>query len=195
MKHFFTLLAGLALVASLSFASDTPVAAADKAPAAAEVTSIAKLNAEPATFADKDVVVAGKVLRVCQGAGCWVELEGADKGKIICKSMDETILFPKDCAGKMVEVQGKLIYDAKAKGEENVVSHKGAEAPHACPAPQAMVSIKSAKLEGVTVAAVAPEAPHAEPAVNAAPAAEEKAPVKAEVKPEEKKDAPTPTGK
>jgi hypothetical protein len=162
MKYLVALMATVAFVVSFAFAADAPAAApaADKAPAVAVATPIAKIVAEPTAYADKDVVVAGKVLKVCKGAGCWVELEGADKGTIICKSMDETILFPKDCEGKTVEVHGKLHYDAKASGEPNMVSHKEGEAAHACPAPKAMVAITSAKLEGVTVAPQAAEGHH-----------------------------------
>jgi hypothetical protein len=116
-------------------------------PTLKEAVTIATLNTEPAKFVDHDVLVAGRVANMCMHMGCWVEIEQADKSTIICKSLDESVLFSKDCLGKEIVLQGTLMYDPDAPGE--VQEQKEGEAPHACPAPQVLVAIKGARVKGL----------------------------------------------
>jgi hypothetical protein len=99
--------------------------------------------------------VTGTVVDMCRHKGCWVEIMNPDSSHIICKSLDESVVFSKDCLGQQIALQGKLIFDAKAK---NTVEAKkeAADAPaHACPAPKVLVSIEGAN---VTFAAATLEA-------------------------------------
>jgi hypothetical protein len=171
MSRVVTMVALIAFCVTLSFAADAAAPAAKtygKALTLKEVTEISKLNAAPNDYKDEVVMVAGKVVNVCQGSGCWLEVEAADSSRIICKSMDESIHFPKTCAGSMVIVEGKVLYDTKASGRSEI-KHEEGMAPHACPSPKCMVSISGAEL-------------------TLASADEAKTPKADEQKPEEKKD-------
>jgi hypothetical protein len=147
MNRFVAIMAIVAFCFTLGFAADATPAPKTfgKAITLKEATPISKINAEPTKYADQNVLVAGKVISVCQGMGCWVELE-TDSARIICKSMDESIHFPKDCAGSIVQVQGKVLYDVKASGKAEMKSEEGMK-PHACPAPKVKISIDGATLQ------------------------------------------------
>ncbi|MBK8127794.1 MAG: DUF4920 domain-containing protein [bacterium] len=110
--------------------------------------NITELNANPAAYVDKDVLVSGTVVDMCKHAGCWVEVEQADHSKILCKSMGDVVTFPQETLGKQITLQGTLMYDPNAPGavEEK---HEGETEGHACPAPAIMVSIKGASVKGL----------------------------------------------
>ncbi len=116
-------------------------------PTLKEGVAISALAAEPAKFASQDVLITGTVSDICRHAGCWVEIEQADHSKIICKSMDETVLFPVECLGHEIALQGTVLNDLEAPGTVEK-QHEGEE-PHACPAPPLMVSIKGARVKGL----------------------------------------------
>lgn len=104
------------------------------------VTAVADIG-EP--MKDKQVQIEGTVHGVCQGRGCWVEVDDG-KGRMIAKSLDESVLFPKDCVGKKVLVMGIVRYKpAAACGEGSEGSDSGG---HECPKPEILVEIKGAKL-------------------------------------------------
>ena len=127
-----------------------------------ETTSIASINENPSDFADKDVLVTGKVVGMCMHSGCWVMIEAEDKAQILCRSLDESVHFTPDVMEQPITLQGKLIYDKDAPGTV-VEAHEGEE-PHPCPNPQVMVSVSGAVVD------VAVSEPEAEP--EAAPKAE-----------------------
>ena len=63
---------------------------------AAKLDKVAKT---PAKFRGKTVRLEGVVKNVCQGQGCWIEIES--KGAtFLAKSLDESVLVPKDCKGQ-----------------------------------------------------------------------------------------------
>ncbi|MFZ5434300.1 MAG: hypothetical protein ACOZB3_11085 [Calditrichota bacterium] len=113
-----------------------------------ESVDIATLNAEPANYINKDVLVVGKIVNMCRHSGCWVEIQASDTASIICRSLDESVHFTTDCLGKSVRLQGKLMYDPNAPGEVEK-AHEG-EAPHACPAPKVLVSLSGAEVSLAT---------------------------------------------
>ena len=151
------LLSALALAVFTSISlGDSPAKTYGKAPTVKEPTPISMVKAEPVKFKDQVVLLTGTIVDVCKHRGCWVEIESGDSSRIICKSLDETILFPKDVLGRTIQLQGKVMYDAKAPG---VVTekHEGGEA-HSCPAPQVLVSIEGATVAGLAVTdSVSPE--------------------------------------
>ena len=119
-----------------------------------EETSIASINVKPVDFADKDVLVTGKVVGMCMHSGCWVMIE-AGLDQILCRSLDESIHFTPNVMERPIRLEGKLLWDKDAPGME-MKSHEGEE-PHACPNPQVMVSIAGAVVD------VAEAEPEAEP--------------------------------
>lgn len=97
---------------ALIFALATPPAeAARKAYGSplktAETTSIARLLADPSSFAGKVVRVEGSVLDVCPKAGCWMEV-GSKEGAVRIKVEDGVIVFPVDAKGRAAVAEGKV---------------------------------------------------------------------------------------
>jgi hypothetical protein len=144
------------LVASNFCAAESKDKLYGKAPTVKEPTAISALNAEPTKYKDQTVLLSGKIVDVCKGVGCWVEVESADSARVICRSLDESIHFPKDVVGKIIQVQGKVLYDVKAPGTKTE-KHEGGVA-HACPAPQVLVSIEGATVADLAEVTPAPEA-------------------------------------
>lgn len=138
MKRIALPLAALLLVATSVFAGEpakfgAPVTVKKNVP-------VAKLAAAPAKFEGKTIRIEGTVAEVCQGRGCWVRVKD-DKGTLfLAKSLDETVLLPKDCAGQRVVVQG-VVTALKAKPHE----HEEGEA-HECPTPEFVVATQGAEL-------------------------------------------------
>lgn len=72
-------------------------------------TAISNILKSPEKFEGKKILVEGKILDVCQDAGCWIELAGTNKNeKIKVKVNDGEIVFPKDSKGKSALVEGVL---------------------------------------------------------------------------------------
>ena len=147
LLSILTLIVAVALSGCSAHNSGSKVKVFGTEPTIAESVSIASLNSEPAKFKDQDVLVTGKVIGMCMHSGCWVEIEQADKSTVICKSTDESVHFTPDVMGKNIELQGTLMWDENAPGEVEK-EHEG-EAPHACPAPKVMVSVKGARVKGI----------------------------------------------
>ncbi len=86
------------------------------APMAAQTERVAlsALVREPARYADKTVRVEGKVSAVCQGQGCWLELND-DAGTAHVKLRGHSFFVPKDSQGKRAEVEAR-VFPAVEKG-------------------------------------------------------------------------------
>ena len=75
-------------------------------PAVPEV-ALAQLIAKPDPYAGKPIRTQGTVHRVCQAAGCWMELRDDSNGKTVRTPMAGHAFFvPKDCIGKRASIQG-----------------------------------------------------------------------------------------
>lgn len=112
--------------------------------------AMAKLEKKPARYAGKTVRLEGVVRDVCQGQGCWIEIEGPTGASFLAKSLDESVLVPKDCKGWQVVVQG-VVTKLGAKGHEGheVHAHTEAEEGHACPAPSYVIATQGVELKPV----------------------------------------------
>ena len=102
--------------------------------------SIARLAASPAKFAGRTVRLEGTVKAVCQGMGCWVEVE-AGGASFMARSLDESVLLPKDCKGRQIVVQGVVKALPRAAAEE------AAPKDHVCPKPKYVVATQGAELK------------------------------------------------
>ena len=108
-------------------------------------TNIESLAKDPKKYVGRTVRIDGTVKKVCQGAGCWVEVESSKGVTFLAKSLDESVLLPKDCAGRKIMVQG-VVTMLPAKDAE---AHKHAEPVaegHECPAPTFLISTQGAEL-------------------------------------------------
>ena len=95
---------------SVAFAA-APTPGTDAVRVGAAVTSrkptdIDKLARDPKKYVGRTVRIDGTVKKVCQGAGCWVEVASAKGTTFLARSLDESVLLPKDCAGRKIVVQG-----------------------------------------------------------------------------------------
>lgn len=105
-----------------------------------EPVSITALAEDPAGFVGQTVRLEGQVKAVCQGMGCWVEVEAADGTSFLARSLDDSVLLPKDCAGRRVVVQGVVTALPAEAG------HEPAAEGHACPRPDYVVATQGAEL-------------------------------------------------
>ncbi len=97
------------------------------------------LQKNPAKFAGQTLRLEGVVAEVCQGRGCWIEIASPKGVSFIARSLDETILVPKDCKGQKVVIQG-VVTAMPAK------THDHAEEGHSCPAPTFVLSTQGVEL-------------------------------------------------
>ncbi|MEO0284372.1 MAG: DUF4920 domain-containing protein [candidate division WOR-3 bacterium] len=106
-----------------------------------EKIGIGNLTQKPEKYINKEVLVQGKIVDVCQDSGCWVLIE-ENKNKILAKSIDHKITFPKDSKGKIVEVRGILRGKIKSCCDIKEQEKEG----HKCPTPEYFIEIKQAKI-------------------------------------------------
>lgn len=97
---------------------------------AQETHRFAVVDATPANFFNKTVLVEATVKAVCQTKGCWMQVE--DDGRTAMVRWETgcggKFAFPKDAAGKRVLIQGsfypKTISEADAKHLEEEAGGK-----------------------------------------------------------------------
>lgn len=107
---------------------------------------IAKLAKSPGKFVGKTILIEGTVKEVCQGKGCWVEVEDANGASFMAKSLDDSILLPKNCAGRKVVVQGVVTRLMPKGHDHHGPAHDEAAVGHSCPAPSFVVATLGAVL-------------------------------------------------
>jgi hypothetical protein len=142
-RVLFTCLVLIVLTSCCFAGGGTNLKVYGKNPTLKKATAIKSITADPEQYADKEVLVSGKVASVCKGRGCWVEVTDPDGNAIICRSLDESVTVPMDCEGRSIRVQGKVKFDKKASGKSEMKKHEGM-AEHACPAPKVLVSMEGA---------------------------------------------------
>jgi hypothetical protein len=76
---------------------------------AGPATPVAELMKAPEPYLGKTVKCEGKVARVCQNAGCWLELTAASGGEGLRVPMAGHAFFiPQDAVGQLAVVEGAL---------------------------------------------------------------------------------------
>jgi Domain of unknown function (DUF4920) len=141
--RWFILLSVLVLLSSAGCQNDDGGSATETAAlAVAEIvgngisvdaaTSLTVLLEKPQELLSQVVMVEGTVTARCQGEGCWITLDTGDaENPFYVKSDDQSFIFPEDCVGKKIRVQGEV----KVYQSEHDHAHGEGEADHACPAP------------------------------------------------------------
>jgi hypothetical protein len=116
-----------------------------------QAVNIAALKDAPEQFSGRTVRLEGTVADVCQGRGCWVEVVDATGASFMARSLDESVLLPKNCKGWHVVVQGKVMaLPAKVRNEAE-------PADHACPKPEYVVSTAGVELTPAPVDSPLPQ--------------------------------------
>jgi len=108
-----------------------------------KAVSVAKVQKDPARFEGKILRLEGVVKAVCQGQGCWVEIADPKGASIIARSLDESVLLPKDCKGSRIVVQG--VMTVMPPKDHDHTAHEAAEG-HSCPAPAYVLSTQGIEL-------------------------------------------------
>ena len=73
-------------------------------------TSLADLLATPHGYEGRIVKTEGTVARVCQRAGCWMELRDDEDGPAVRVPMaGHSFFLPRDAAGKHAVVEGRVV--------------------------------------------------------------------------------------
>ncbi len=101
---------------------------------------LADLAGAPERFVGQTVRIEGIVSKVCQGMGCWAEVKSADGTTFLAKSLDESVLLPKDCAGRKIVVQGVVTALPATLAEEPIPEG------HECPRPSYLVATAGVEL-------------------------------------------------
>jgi hypothetical protein len=135
---------GLVLAASVSFSGEVaPAGGPQRFGAPLKVkkaVDVAVLAAAPAKFKGRTIRLEGTVKEVCQGRGCWVEVSDEKGASFMARSLDESVLLPKDCKGARVVVEGKVVAMPAKLAEEPESKD------HACPKPTYVVSTRGVEL-------------------------------------------------
>jgi hypothetical protein len=105
--------------------------------------SIASLSSHPENYVGQTVRLEGTVKSVCQGTGCWVEVQDAQGTSFVARSLDHEILLPMDCTGKKVVVQGVVTAMSAGEACSEHTDHAPA-ADHVCPRPDYVVATTGA---------------------------------------------------
>lgn len=111
-------------------------------------TKISEILAHPEKFNGKKVLVEGKIVDVCEKAGCWIKIAGEKESDVIqFKVDDDVIVFPVTEKGKMTTAEGKVF--AKKYSKEELIQAAKREAdeqgkgfdPSSITGPQTVVRI------------------------------------------------------
>jgi hypothetical protein len=94
-----------------------------------QTTSLAALFADPRAYSGQEVLVSGRIIRVCQEMGCWLALDAGNEEELIVRFKDYAFFVPKDLAGKTARVQG--IFTAEV--DESHLHEHDEEETHECP--------------------------------------------------------------
>jgi hypothetical protein len=151
-KLVLAALAVLVIVPVAAFAADTHATPKrfGTAVTVKKPVSVAQLAGAPEKFKGRTIRLEGTVKNVCQGKGCWVEVADSKGTSFMARSLDESVLLPKDCKGMHVVVEGKVTTLPAA------VRNEAEPTDHACPKPEWVVSTQGVEL---TPAPAAPAAP------------------------------------
>jgi hypothetical protein len=95
----------------------------------AEMTALAALMAEPASYADRVVKTEGEVTRVCARMGCWMELRAdASSPAVRVPMAGHSFFLPMDVAGRRATVEGRVSVRPLSEGMKQHLREEGAEA-------------------------------------------------------------------
>jgi hypothetical protein len=96
---------------------------------AGEALPVAALLASPEEHVGKTVKCTGLVARVCQAAGCWLELQPSGGGEGLRVPMAQHAFFiPQDALGQLAVVEGELKRQPLAAEQRDHYASEGMKA-------------------------------------------------------------------
>lgn len=91
------------------------------------MTDLAALVADPEAHRDEVVRTEGEVARVCQRAGCWMELRDGEDGPAVRIPMaGHSFFLPLDSAGRHATIQGRVAIQALSADVREHLESEGA---------------------------------------------------------------------
>jgi hypothetical protein len=95
----------------------------------AKSVSLAKVLAEPAKYAGKNVRVEGVIVRSCKMEGCWMELApNANAKSVRVKFKDHGFFIPISAAGATAKAEGVFSVKTLSKAEvDHLINDDGAK--------------------------------------------------------------------
>jgi len=92
-------------------------------------TPVAELLTAPEPYLGKTIKCEGKVARVCQNAGCWLELQATEGGEGLRVPMAGHAFFiPQDAVGQLAVVEGALRRSALPAAQREHYKSEGMQA-------------------------------------------------------------------
>ncbi len=90
---------------------------------------MAQILAEPQGYLGKTVQAKGVIARVCEKAGCWLELgPKAGEGGLRVPMADHAFFIPQDAVGRAAVVEGELSGQALSDSHKAHLESEGAKA-------------------------------------------------------------------
>ncbi len=97
--------------------------------AAGEPVAVADILRDPKPFLGKTVKTSGVVARVCERAGCWLELKpAAGEGGLRVPMADHAFVIPQDALGRPAIVEGELSAQSLSPSHKEHLEGEGAQA-------------------------------------------------------------------
>lgn len=91
---------------------------------------VGQVLANPEPFLGKIVQCSGVIARVCERAGCWLELrpEGSDREGLRVPMARHAFFIPQDAVGRPAKVEGELVARELGAGERAHLEGEGLRA-------------------------------------------------------------------
>jgi hypothetical protein len=102
--------------------------------AAGEPVDVANVLADPSPYLQRNVKCRGTVARVCQAAGCWLELRGSEgsagagSAGLRVPMAGHAFFVPQDIVGQVAVVEGRLAARELAESERAHLTGEGLQA-------------------------------------------------------------------
>ncbi len=116
-------------------ATDSPTNTSERtfgAPLSAEgePVAVAEILRDPKPFLGKSVKTSGVVARVCERAGCWLELkpEAGEGSGLRVPMANHAFMIPQDALGRPAVVEGELSAQALSPSHKQHLEGEGAQA-------------------------------------------------------------------
>lgn len=94
-----------------------------------DTVNVADVLRDPAPFLGKTIKTAGVVARVCEKAGCWLELKPeAGEGGLRVPMAGHAFFIPQDVVGRAAVVEGELHAQALSPSHREHLEGEGAKA-------------------------------------------------------------------
>jgi hypothetical protein len=89
---------------------------------------LSDLVRDPESYAGRRIRTSGTVHRVCQRAGCWMELRAEGADPVFVPMAGHSFFLPRDAAGRGAEVEGTVSLRELEGGERAHLESEGATA-------------------------------------------------------------------